>query len=90
MIRTLIFFILIHHYDTTKRIGATGELTSSFYLSRNELRFLKEHRKVTFIYKVKIVPHKNEETLLQVFPVDEVLKSKVIIPTQYFVRIGDA
>jgi hypothetical protein len=64
-------------------------LTSSFYLSRNELKFLQEHREDAFVYKVKIASQKNEETILRVFLADEVLKSKAIIPIQYFVRMKD-
>ncbi|NCU42703.1 MAG: DUF3883 domain-containing protein [Candidatus Moranbacteria bacterium] len=67
--------------------STTGELVSSFYLSRNELEFLQSHLENAFIYKVKISLERDGEDLLQIFRAREVVASENMTPVQYLVKM---
>ena len=67
--------------------STTGQLVSSFYLSRNEFSFLKEHSNDAFVYKIKISQGNDDEVFLRVFRSEEVVQSGEIIPIQYFVKM---
>lgn len=58
-----------------------------FYLSRNELLFLKSNLDNAFIYRVLNVNAENNKPLLKVYTASEVMNSKEIIPVQYLVSV---
>lgn len=59
---------------------------SSFYLSKNELNFLKNHPQDAFVYRILNI-NDNEEPLLKVYSSDEILNSNQITPVQYIVKM---
>lgn len=63
--------------------STTTSITSPFYLSRNELGFLKEHSEDALIYRICI---SGEAPQLEVKTSSEVLEMNEIIPMQYMVR----
>lgn len=68
-------------------VKSTSQLSSSsFYLSKNELNFLKNHIQDAFVYRLLNIKD-DEEPLLKVYSADEILNSNSIIPTQYMVRM---
>ncbi len=58
-----------------------------FYLSRNEMFFLKNNQDKAFIYRVLNVDEKDTKPLLKVYTASEVLNSNEIIPVQYLVNM---
>jgi len=63
--------------------STTGPLKTSFYLSRNELGFLGEHRDDAFLYRVSL---QNRDASLRVFTAAEV-EEQEIAPVQFLVKI---
>ncbi len=63
--------------------STTASLGSSFYLSRNELGFLKEHNEDAFIYRVLI---SGEVPQIMTYSSPQVLEQNEIIPVQYMVK----
>jgi Domain of unknown function (DUF3883) len=61
----------------------TGPLKTSFYLSRNELGFLGEHKDDAFLYRVSL---QNGGASLRVFTAAEV-EEQEIAPVQFLVKI---
>lgn len=59
-------------------------LESPFYISRNELGFLQEHARDSFIYRL-LLNSKNIDNL-QVNSCSDFFETKELIPTQYIVR----
>ena len=64
--------------------STTASLQSPYFLSRNELGFLKENRDSYFIYRVLISVSIPE---IKIFSSSEVLEMSEIIPTQYMVKM---
>lgn len=64
--------------------STTASLGSSFYLSRNELWFLKEHNEDAFIYRVLI---SNEVPQVMTYSSPQILEQNEIIPVQYMVKV---
>ncbi|MCA9373589.1 DUF3883 domain-containing protein [Candidatus Peregrinibacteria bacterium] len=64
--------------------STTASLNSPFYLSRNELAFLKEHDEDAFIYRV-FLSEKNPEIIS--YSSSEVLNKNDLIPMQYMVKL---
>ena len=63
--------------------STTGALKTSFYLSRNELGFLGEHKEDAFLYRVSL---QNGGASLRVFTATEV-EEQEIAPVQFLVKI---
>ena len=63
--------------------STTGALQSSFYLSKNELGFLGEHKDDAFLYRVSL---QNGGASLRVFTAAEV-EEQEIAPVQFLVKI---
>ncbi|MCF7836740.1 DUF3883 domain-containing protein [Candidatus Gracilibacteria bacterium] len=63
--------------------STTTSLSSSFYLSRNELGFLKEHNEDAFIYRVLI---SGDEPQIKTESSREFLEKNDLIPVQYIVK----
>ena len=63
--------------------STTGALNTSFYLSRNELGFLGEHKDDAFLYRVSL---QNRDASLRVFTAAEV-EEQDISPVQFLVKI---
>lgn len=61
---------------------------NSFYLSRNELDFLKRNKHQAHIYRLFNVNSNNEETFLSVHLAEDILSFNEITPIQYVVKIG--
>ena len=64
--------------------STTASLSSPFYLSRNELGFLKEHSESAFIYRVLI---SGDEPQIKTDSSREFLEKNDFIPVQYMVRV---
>ncbi|OGQ04454.1 MAG: hypothetical protein A3F82_04075 [Deltaproteobacteria bacterium RIFCSPLOWO2_12_FULL_44_12] len=64
--------------------STTTALKSPFYLSRNELGFLKDHNEDTFLYRVLI---SGDVPQIMIFTSREILEMNEIIPVQYMVRV---
>jgi hypothetical protein len=65
--------------------STTGPLKTSFYLSKNELGFLGEHKDDAFLYRVSL---QNGDASLRVFTAAEV-EEQEIAPVQFLVKIVD-
>ena len=63
--------------------STTGPLKTSFYLSKNELGFLGEHKDDAFLYRVSL---QNGDASLRVFTAAEV-EQQEIAPVQFLVKI---
>jgi hypothetical protein len=63
--------------------STAGALKTSFYLSKNELGFLGEHKDDAFLYRVSL---QNGDASLRVFTATEI-KAQEIVPVQFLVRI---
>jgi hypothetical protein len=63
--------------------STTGALKTSFYLSKNELGFLGEHKDNAFLYRVSL---QNGDASLRVFTAAEV-EQQEIAPVQFLVKI---
>jgi hypothetical protein len=63
--------------------STTGALKTSFYLSKNELGFLGEHKDDAFLYRVSL---QNGDASLRVFTAIEV-EEQEIVPVQFLVRV---
>lgn len=63
--------------------STTASLSSPFYLSRNELGFLKEHSDSAFIYRVLI---SGDQPQIKTDSGREFLEKNDLIPVQYLVR----
>ena len=63
--------------------STTGPLKTSFYLSKNELGFLGEHKDDAFLYRVSL---QNGDASLKVFTAAEV-EEQEISPVQFLVKI---
>jgi Domain of unknown function (DUF3883) len=63
--------------------STTGALKTSFYLSKNELGFLGEHKDDAFLYRVSL---QNGDASLRVFTAAEV-EEQDIAPVQFLVKI---
>jgi uncharacterized protein DUF3883 len=63
--------------------STTGALNTSFYLSKNELGFLGEHKDDAFLYRVSL---QNGSASLRVFTATEV-EEQEIAPVQFLVKI---
>ncbi len=63
---------------------------NSFYLSRNELEFLKNNKEGAQIHRVFNVNDENDDGVpyLQIYTAPDILESGQITPTQYKVKIG--
>ena len=61
--------------------------SNSFYLSKNELDFMKENKDNYYIYRVFNVNENGQEPFLKAYDVNDVLNSAEITPTQYIVKI---
>ena len=70
--------------STTKSTG------SSFYLSRNELDFLKNNTENAQVHRVFNVSEEDDDGIpyLQIYTASDILESSQITPTQYKVKIG--
>lgn len=64
--------------------STTTSLESPYYLSKNELEFLKEHTEDAFIYRVLV---SSDTPQIKTYLSSEVLKINEIIPTQYIVLV---
>jgi hypothetical protein len=64
-----------------------SSVSAGYYLSRNELKFLTEHRETAYIYRVQNDAQDSEPKLLAI-RADEVLDTAQMIPTEYFVKAG--
>ena len=60
---------------------------NSFYLSNNELNFLKNNKEKAYIYRLFNVGLDNEEIFLHIYSAENVLNSNKITPTQYLVKM---
>ena len=63
--------------------STTASLNSPFYLSRNELNFLKEHDEDAFIYRVLV---SGEVPQIMSYSSIEILEKNELIPVQYMVK----
>ncbi len=59
-------------------------LTAPFYISRNELGFLKEHNQDAFIYRILV---SGEDSQIRTQLGSEFLETNELIPTQYIARV---
>lgn len=66
--------------------STTASLGSSFYLSRNELRFLKEHNEDAYIYRILV---SGDIPQIETYSSREILETNEIIPVQYMVKIKE-
>ncbi len=66
--------------------STTSSLKSPFYISRNELGFLKEHANDYFVYRIVIPSNLLEEPTIATYTSQDVLDLNDIIPTQYMVK----
>lgn len=67
--------------------ASAKSINNGYYLSRNELNFLSEHKNAAFIYRVQ---NNDKNTLpeLQVYRAGDVLNSSQMTPVQYLVRMN--
>lgn len=63
--------------------STTTALSSPFYLSRNELGFLKDHSENAFIYRVLVA---NENSEIETLSSSDILEKSEITPIQYIVK----
>lgn len=63
--------------------STTTSLSSSFYLSRNELAFLNEHNEDAFIYRVLV---SGDTPQIISYSINEILEKNELIPVQYMVK----
>jgi hypothetical protein len=66
--------------------STTSSIDSQYYISRNELEFLREHSEDAFIYRVQL-SHENDDTFLQVKTGSDILHDCDIVPVQYTVKM---
>lgn len=64
--------------------STTNSFNSSFYISKNELDFLKNHPTNAFIYRLIAL---DNEPFLKVYTAGEILNSNQITPVQYIVKM---
>ncbi len=60
---------------------------SSFYVSKNELEFLQQNTKDSFVYRIFSVNNDDSNPSLEVVPAEEIISNGQIIPTQYLVKL---
>lgn len=72
------------YIEVKSTIHADG---NSFYLSKNELEFLKRNEYFAYVYKVFNVNEVDDIPHLKVYEAAEVLKLSQMIPVQYLVRM---
>lgn len=60
---------------------------NSFYLSKNELDFLKKNKHQAHIYRIFNVNDNNEESFLRVHLAEDILSFNEITPVQYVVKM---
>lgn len=65
---------------------STSISETPFYLSSNELKFLKDHFERAYIYRVANINEAGKITL-KVYSANDVLNSSNIVPTQFLVRM---
>lgn len=68
--------------------STVGSLYSPFYLSRNELGFLREHKNDAFVYRVQIPTTSDSDPLMLVLTSEDVVKAEMT-PVQYQVKINE-
>ena len=64
--------------------STTQSFETPFYLSRNELGFLREHLENSFIYRILLI--ENNDVSLEVYPSIDFVHTFEIIPIQYLVK----
>lgn len=65
--------------------STTGSIDSQYYISKNELDFLMEHRDDAFIYRIQL-SHENDESYLETKKCENILQECELVPVQYVVR----
>ncbi|TXG76357.1 DUF3883 domain-containing protein [Candidatus Dojkabacteria bacterium] len=63
-----------------------NSLDSAYYISRNELGFLRDNPETSFVYRVLISENSPEEHHLEALTAEDILQESEIIPVNYLVK----
>ncbi len=66
--------------------STTQSLKSPFYISRNELAFLNEHKDDYFIYRILVSTDNNNSPVIEAYSSEDILSMYDIVPIQYLVK----